>query len=89
MDYDQIQNSIDVSRPYHKLQNEHMVSTPAVNCNKTLQNGFICTVKPEMPTGREVGPISAAEAGRHMGIAGSIAAALNQPEGLVGGKTTI
>jgi hypothetical protein len=38
---------------------------------------FTCTVKPEMPFCRETGSMASAEAGRHMAIAGSVAAALN------------
>ncbi len=64
---------IDVSKPYYKLENEsavHMVSS----------TGFVCTVDPEMSIGREGGSnMLSAEVGRHCAIAGSVAAALNQP----------
>ncbi len=105
IDYDEIQNIIDVSRPYYKLDNEilvadttqQVVASPAnkqiiqqeepssSSVTSTITDavmpvGFCCTVDPEMPIGREQGsPISFSEAGRHMAIAGSVAAALNQP----------
>ena len=69
-----IQTRIDVSRPYYILENER-----AVMCTETRNPlGFFCTAEREMPLGREGGEFSTAEAGRHMAIAGSIAAALRQ-----------
>jgi hypothetical protein len=74
LDYDDIQNSmIDVSKPYYKLENESAV-------NMVSSTGFVCTVDPEMSIGREAGShMLSAEVGRHCAIAGSVAAALNQP----------
>jgi len=83
LDYSEIQNIIDVSRPYYKLENEFQVDIPATATNgltSAMPLGFSCTVDPEMSIGREAGsPISFPEAGRHMAIAGSVVAALNQP----------
>ena len=75
LNYDKIQSIIDVSRPYYNLCNERLVADNGL----TFGKAFVCTVKPEMPIGSEIGPICAAEAGRHLAIAGSVAAALNQP----------
>lgn len=101
LDYDDIQKIIDVSRPYYKLENEICVSSDSqVNSNKMeeepplathhnpiMQHGFCCTVEPEMSIGREQGShISFSEAGRHMAIAGSVVAALNQPASKKNGK---
>lgn len=72
---DYIRHVIDVSRPYYALSNEHEISGADVLAKK----GFACTVQAEMPLGREGGDMIFAEAGRHMAIAGSIAAALNNP----------
>lgn len=88
LDYDQVQQIIDVSRPYYKLENERQVTVPLsddqtaenMHSKTPMQNGFLCTVDPDMAVGREAGTISSAEAGRHMAIAGSVAAALNQPK---------
>ena len=73
--YDEIQSIIDVSRPYYNLCNERLVA----DNGQTFGKAFVCTVKPEMPIGSEIGPVCAAEAGRHLAIAGSVAAALYQP----------
>lgn len=77
LDYNAIQDLIDVSHPYYKLENERAIMTPATEKKNGVE--LFCTVKTEMPVGREVGLVSLAEAGRHMAIAGSVAAALNQP----------
>ena len=61
-------------RPIQHPCNERLV---AYN-GQTFGKAFVCTVKPDMPIGSEMGPISAAEAGRCLAIAGSVAAALNQ-----------
>jgi hypothetical protein len=75
--YDDIQNLIDVSRPYYNLKDEHLVKD--LMTGSTL--GFAATVTPEMPLSYESGTMTAAEAGRHTAIAGSVAAALfNQEE---------
>ena len=67
LDYEHIiESKIDVSRPYYALKNE---PTNEVH-------GIICDVIPEMTQGREGGTHTLAEAGRHMAIAGSIAAAM-------------
>jgi hypothetical protein len=71
--YESIQDIIDVSRPYYKLQNEANIADPLTG--ESL--AFISTVIPEMPLSYENGSMSAAEAGRHGAIAGSVAAALN------------
>ena len=71
--YDSIQDAIDVSRPYYKLENEANVLHPLTQ--ESL--AFICTINPEMPHSFESGSMSMAEAGRHGAIAGSVAAALN------------
>jgi hypothetical protein len=81
--YEQIQKIIDVARPYYKLENEAAIESSPDDINTTNlyeeqpMISFMCTVKPEMPLCREPGPMASAEAGRHMAIAGSIAAALN------------
>jgi len=72
---DYIQHVIDVSRPYYALSNEHEI----IATDSHVRKGFACTVQAEMPLGREGGDMIFAEAGRHMAIAGSIAAALNNP----------
>merc|ERR1712238_221724 len=76
--YDAIQDLIDVSRPYHNLKNEAVVT----NQNTGAFQGFSATVTPEMPLSYESGTMTAAEAGRHTAIAGSVATALlNQQQG--------
>ena len=75
LSYGKIQSIIDVSHPYYNLCNERLVA----DNGQTFSKAFVCTVKPDMPIGFEMGSISAAEAGRHCAIAGSVAAALNQP----------
>ena len=75
MPYDEIQSIIDISRPYYNLCNERLVA----DNGQTFGKASVCTIKPEIPIGSEFGPICAAEAGRHLAIVGSVAAALNQP----------
>jgi hypothetical protein len=74
--YDDIQNLIDVSRPYYNLKDEHLVKD--FTTGDTL--GFAATVIPKMPLSYESGTMTAAEAGRHTVIAGSVAAALFNQE---------
>ena len=74
--YAQIQQIIDVSRPYYNLRDEHLVYSSKTG----VPAGFVCQVKAEMPLGREAGEMASGEAGRHMAIAGSVAAALNNPK---------
>ena len=64
-----------MSRPYYALENEHMLSDGKSN----EVHGIACNVMPEMPHGREGGVLTLGEAGRHMAIAGSVAAAMVQP----------
>ena len=68
-----IQSIIDILAPSLYLSNERLVA----DNGQTFDEAFVCTVKPGMPIGSEMGPISAAEAGRHRAVAASIAAALN------------
>jgi len=77
LDYERdIQTKIDVSRPYYALQNERVV----LDKNSKLVQGIACDAHIEMPHGREDGTLTAAEAGRHMAIAGSVASAMIQPK---------
>ena len=79
--YDTIQDLIDVSRPYYNLKDEAVVT----NQNTGAFQGFSATVTPEMPLSYESGTMTAAEAGRHTAIAGSVATALlNQQQGTKG-----
>ena len=79
--YDAIQDLIDVSRPYYNLKDEAIISDSTTGAF----NGFVATVTPEMPLSYESGTMTAAEAGRHTAIAGSVAAALlNQEAGTEG-----
>jgi len=79
--YDAIQDLIDVSRPYYNLKDEAVVT----NQNTGAFQGFSATVTPEMPLSYESGTMTAAEAGRHTAIAGSVATALlNQQQGTKG-----
>merc|ERR1712238_457739 len=79
--YDTIQDLIDVSRPYYNLKNEAVVT----NQDTGAFQGFSATVTPEMPLSYESGTMTAAEAGRHTAIAGSVATALlNQQQGTKG-----
>ena len=77
LDYERdIQTKIDVSRPYYALQNKRVV----LDKNSKLVQGIACDAHIEMPHGREDGTLTAAEAGRHMAIAGSVASAMIQPK---------
>lgn len=76
LDYDEyIRHAIDVSKPYYALSDEHEIIAARTGTNV----GFLCTVQAEMPLGRECGDMGMGEAGRHMAIAGSVAAALQNP----------
>jgi len=74
--YDKIQDLIDVSRPYYNLKEEAIINNPTTGALK----GFSASVTPEMPLSYESGTMTAAEAGRHTAIAGSVAAALLNQE---------
>ncbi len=73
---DDIENFLDIVRPYYALENEHAI----VDDETGEMIGFVCTGRVEMPTGRESGGIPFAEAGRHMAAAGSVAALLRNPQ---------
>jgi hypothetical protein len=68
-----ISERICVSRPYYMLENDKAVLADLENAI-----AFSCSVTPKMPLGRECGDMIGGEAGRHMAIAGSVAAALRQ-----------
>merc|ERR1712238_144327 len=79
--YETIQDLIDVSRPYYNLKDETVVT----NQNTGAFQGFSAIVTPEMPLSYESGTMTAAEAGRHTAIAGSVATALlNKQQGTEG-----
>ena len=80
--YDAIQDLIDVSKPYYNLKDETIIADSTTG----EFNGFAATVTPEMPLSYESGTMTAAEAGRHTAIAGSVAAALLNQEAGTGGK---
>lgn len=73
LSYDDIQTIIDVSRPYHALENEGAVKIG----DKTI--GFVADFSQEMPFPYEDGQLGFSETARHMAIAGSVAAALRNP----------
>jgi len=68
---DEILPRICVRPPYFALEDLRASSAPG--------SEVTARVRVEQPLGRELGPISAAEVGRHMAILGSCAAALAQP----------
>jgi hypothetical protein len=80
--YDAIQDLIDVSRPYYNLKDETIIT----DLTTGTFNGFAATVTPEMPLSYESGYMTAAEAGRHTAIAGSVAASLLNKEAGTKGK---
>jgi hypothetical protein len=80
--YDTIQDLIDVSRPYYNLKDETIITDSTTGAF----NGFAATVTPEMPLSYESGTMTAAEAGRHTAIAGSVAASLLNKEAGTKGK---
>ena len=71
-----IEKFLDITKPYYALDNEYAI----VDDTTGEMVGFVCTGKVEMPAGRESGGIPFAEAGRHMGAAGSVAALLRNPQ---------
>ena len=73
---DDIEKFLDITKPYYALDNEYAI----VDDTTGEMVGFVCTGKVEMPAGRESGGIPFAEAGRHMGAAGSVAALLRNPQ---------
>ncbi len=67
-----IENFIDISRPYYALENEHKITDDETG--EVI--GFICTGRREMPTSRDSGGLACGEVGRHMAAAGTVAASL-------------
>jgi hypothetical protein len=80
--YDTIQDLIDVSRPYYNLKDETIITDSITGAF----SGFSATMTPEMPLSYESGTMTAAEAGRHTAIAGSVAASLLNREAGTKGK---
>lgn len=72
VDMAQMAASIAVQRPYFAFDSLYKVSG-----EWDIWGDF----KPEQPLGNELGPLATAEAGRHLAILGSCAAALSQDEG--------
>lgn len=70
MSTEQIFSRIDVLPPYYALRDVAVGERGDVTARVSI----------EQPLGMEVGPVSGAEAGRHLAIAGSVAAALENPE---------
>lgn len=67
--YDEIAERIDVRRPYYALEEVTRATDGTVEAS----------VAPIQALGVETGPITAADAARHMAIAGSVAAGLDNP----------
>ena len=67
---------IDIEHPYYALQNECEI----IDGTTKEQEGFVCSVRREMPVSRENGGISFGEVGRHSAAAASVAAALKNPK---------
>ena len=67
---------LDIAKPYYALDNEFAI----VNDITDEVVGVVATAQVHMPLGRESGGIPFAEAGRHMGAAGSVAALLRNPQ---------
>mmetsp|Transcript_9411 Transcript_9411/g.20037 ORF Transcript_9411/g.20037 Transcript_9411/m.20037 type:complete len:241 (+) Transcript_9411:385-1107(+) len=67
-----IENFIDISRPYYALENEHKITDGETG--EVI--GFVCTGRREMPTSRDSGGLACGEVGRHMAAAGTVAASL-------------
>jgi hypothetical protein len=66
---------IDIEAPYYALKNEHSIVDEVTE----ERVGFVCTVRREMPVGRENGGVAFGEVGRHMGATASVASALMNP----------
>lgn len=66
---EEIFSRIDVTPPYFALS----------DIGVDDRGDLVAAAPIEQPFGNEIGPISGAEAGRHLAIAGSLAAALRQP----------
>ena len=73
---DHIEDFLDIAKPYYALDNEFAIVDDATD----EVVGVVATAQVHMPLGRESGGIPFAEAGRHMGAAGSVAALLRNPQ---------
>ena len=73
---DHIEDYLDITKPYYALDNEFAILDDATD----EVVGVVATAQVHMPLGRESGGIPFAEAGRHMGAAGSVAALLRNPQ---------
>lgn len=73
---DDIEDFLDIAKPYYALDNEFAIVDDATD----EVVGVVATAQVHMPLGRESGGIPFAEAGRHMGAAGSVAALLRNPQ---------
>jgi len=73
---DHIEDFFDIAKPYYALDNEFAIVDDATD----EVVGVVATAQVHMPLGRESGGIPFAEAGRHMGAAGSVAALLRNPQ---------
>lgn len=71
-----IMDFLDIAKPYYALDNEFAIVDDATD----EVVGVVATAQVHMPLGRESGGIPFAEAGRHMGAAGSVAALLRNPQ---------
>ena len=71
-----IEDFLDIAKPYYALDNEFAIVDDATD----EVVGVVATAQVHMPLGRESGGIPFAEAGRHMGAAGSVAALLRNPQ---------
>jgi len=71
-----IKDFLDIAKPYYALDNEFAIVDDATD----EVVGVVATAQVHMPLGRESGGIPFAEAGRHMGAAGSVAALLRNPQ---------
>ena len=73
---DHIEDFLDIAKPYYALDNEFAIVDDVTD----EVVGVVATAQVHMPLGRESGGIPFAEAGRHMGAAGSVAALLRNPQ---------
>lgn len=71
-----IADFLDIAKPYYALDNEFAIVDDVTD----EVVGVVATAQVHMPLGRESGGIPFAEAGRHMGAAGSVAALLRNPQ---------
>ena len=71
-----IEDFLDIAKPYYALDNEFAIVDDVTD----EVVGVVATAQVHMPLGRESGGIPFAEAGRHMGAAGSVAALLRNPQ---------